>query len=78
MRLPLIIIFHYLFLFSLGSFQDVFQLQEDQSSSPFGVDFDKKVEWALEHFGIPGLAVAVSHGELFSKVGNSVLPKSAL
>ncbi|KAE9363902.1 putative penicillin-binding protein [Stipitochalara longipes BDJ] len=67
MRLPLIIIFHYLALFSLGSFQDIFQLQEDQSSSPFGVDFDKKVEWALEHFSIPGLAVAVSHGELFSK-----------
>jgi hypothetical protein len=70
MRLPLIIIFHCLVLFSLGSFQDVFQLQEDKSSSPFGIDFDKKVEWALEHFSIPGLAVAVSHGELCSKVGN--------
>ncbi|KAL3417428.1 penicillin-binding protein [Phlyctema vagabunda] len=67
MRLPLLFISHCLISFSLGSFQDVFQIQEDPSSSPFGVDFDRKVEWALEHFSIPGLAVAVSHGELFSK-----------
>jgi hypothetical protein len=72
MRLPLMFIFHYLVLGSLGSFQSVLQAQENKSGSPFGVDFDKKVEWALEHFNIPGLAIAVSHDEIFSKVGDTV------
>lgn len=73
MRSSLNILLHYFVLSSLGSFQDVFRLQEDQHSQPFGIGFDEKVDFALEHFRIPGIAVAVSHGgDLVSRVGNSI------
>ncbi|CEJ60832.1 hypothetical protein PMG11_09389 [Penicillium brasilianum] len=47
--------------------QKTLPAHEHQSASPLDSSFDQKVEWALEHFNIPGLAVAVSHGETYSK-----------
>jgi hypothetical protein len=48
--------------------QKTLPVHEHQSASPLDSSFDQKVEWALKHFNIPGLAVAVSHGETYSKV----------
>ena len=37
--------------------------------NPFDEYFDQKVQWAREHFDIPGLAVAVvREDDVFSKV----------
>jgi hypothetical protein len=53
--------------------QKALQGHEYQSASPLDLSFDEKVEWALKHFSIPGLAVAVSHGETYSKVSNRAI-----
>lgn len=58
--------------------QKALQVLEHHSASPLDSSFDEKVEWALKHFNIPGLAVAVSHGETYSKVSNPALQKPAM
>ncbi|KAJ5628008.1 Beta-lactamase-like protein [Penicillium lividum] len=66
MRLPLTLIFPGLALAEV--LQQPFQVQNQPTSlSPLNADFEDKVKWALDHFKIPGLAVAVVHGETFSK-----------
>ncbi|KAJ5834571.1 Beta-lactamase-like protein [Penicillium robsamsonii] len=67
MPLPLVFIFPCLVLASLGTLQQPLQVYENQSSSPFDANFDQRVNWALEHFSIPGLAVAVVQGDTFVK-----------
>lgn len=43
--------------------------RDDHDSSPLNEAFENKVNWALEHFRIPGLAVSVVRGEdIFAKV----------
>lgn len=78
MRLSLTLIFPGLVLAGAATFQQPLQVHEHQFSSPFDANFDEKVKWALEHFRIPGLAVAVVRGETFSKVSKPVPRKSAL
>ncbi|OGM45007.1 penicillin-binding protein [Aspergillus bombycis] len=42
--------------------------RDDHDASPLNKAFEKKVNWALEHFSIPGLAVSVVRGEdIFAK-----------
>ncbi|KNG89873.1 putative penicillin-binding protein [Aspergillus nomiae NRRL 13137] len=42
--------------------------RDDHASSPLNEAFEKKVNWALDHFSIPGLAVSVVRGEdIFAK-----------
>lgn len=58
--------------------QKVLRVHEHHSTSPLDLSFDKKVEWALKYFKIPGLDVAVSHGEIYSKVSNRALRELAM
>lgn len=79
MRLPLTLIFPWLVLAGATTFQQPLQVPEHQSNSPFDAKFDEKVNWALEHFSIPGLAIAAVREETFSKVSsNPASRKSAL
>ncbi|KOC14079.1 penicillin-binding protein [Aspergillus flavus AF70] len=42
--------------------------RDDHDSSPLNEGFEKKVNWALKHFRIPGLAISVVRGEdIFAK-----------
>ncbi|KAJ5752867.1 Beta-lactamase-like protein [Penicillium odoratum] len=66
MRLPLTLIFPGLALAEVLQ-QPLQEPNQSTSLSPLNADFDNKVKWALDHFNIPGLAVAVVHGETFSK-----------
>ena len=61
-----------------ATFQQPLQVHEHQSNLPFDAKFVEKVNWALEHFSIPGLAVAVVREETFSKVSNPVPRESVL
>jgi hypothetical protein len=70
MRLAFIFMFPSFVLAGPATFQQPLKEQGNHYSSPFNADFDQKVEWALKHFNIPGLAVAVSHSEIFSKVSD--------
>lgn len=43
--------------------------RDDHDSSPLNEGSEKKVNWALKHFRIPGLAISVVRGEdIFAKV----------
>lgn len=45
---------------------------EKQSLTPFDDVFNEKVDWVRDHFGIPGLAIAVIDNEtIYSKVNKS-------
>jgi hypothetical protein len=70
MRLPLTLIFPGLALAEVLQ-QPLQEPNQSTSLSPLNADFDNKVKWALDHFNIPGLAVAVVHGETFSKVSKT-------
>lgn len=72
MHLPLVFIFPCLVLAGLETFQQPLQGHKTQSGSPFDANFDRRVNWALEHFNIPGLAVAVIRGDTFFKVCDPV------
>lgn len=50
--------------------QKSLQAQEHPLVSPLDSSFDKQVEWTLKHFNIPGLAVVVSYGDIYAKVGS--------
>lgn len=52
----------------LSAVQQPLTAQGSQSQSPFDDTFSKKVHWVLQHFDIPGVAVAVVRDEIFSKV----------
>ncbi|KAJ9409627.1 hypothetical protein DTO045G8_2553 [Paecilomyces variotii] len=53
---------------SLASFQQPLIAEKDQSRTPLNDAFDDKVEWALEHFQIPGVGIAVVRdNEIFTK-----------
>jgi hypothetical protein len=75
MRLPLVLCLPGLVLACTATFQHPLQLHDIQFPSPLDAIFDKKVEWALEHYQIPGLAVAVVGEETFSKVSNAIPSK---
>lgn len=52
-----------------GDVSKQFPLGGHSTSSPFDEVFDEKVVWALKHFRVPGLSIAVVHGnETFFKV----------
>lgn len=68
MRLLLFVSLFCLALAGSETQKPLLQGHEHHSASPLDRSFDRKVEWALKHFNIPGLAVAVTHGETFSKV----------
>jgi hypothetical protein len=70
MRLASTFVFPFFALGGSATFQEPLKEQGNLYISPFDAGFDQKVEWVLKHFNIPGLAVAVSHGEIFSKVNN--------
>lgn len=54
---------------SLASLQQPLIAEKDQSQTPLNDAFDDKVEWALEHFQIPGVGIAVVRdNEIFTKV----------
>lgn len=72
MRLPSFFGFFCLSL-AASETQKTLQGHEYHSASPLDLSFDEKVEWALKHFKIPGLAVAVSHGKIFSKVSKRTI-----
>mgnify|MGYP006876507047 CR=1 FL=1 len=56
---------------TLAAIQLPLLAHEDQSQkTPLNEVFDQKVKWALEHFDIPGLAIAVVRDDVFCKVGH--------
>ncbi|KAJ9300888.1 hypothetical protein DTO271G3_2052 [Paecilomyces variotii] len=53
---------------SLASLQQPLIAEKDQSRTPLNDAFHAKVDWALEHFQIPGVGIAVVRdNEIFSK-----------
>ncbi|KAJ5245744.1 beta-lactamase/transpeptidase-like protein [Penicillium chrysogenum] len=53
---------------TLAAIQLPLLAHEDQSQkTPLNEVFDQKVKWALEHFDIPGLAIAVVRDDVFCK-----------
>lgn len=71
MRLPLLLILSEVLVSStLADIQRPLLAHQDQSRTPLDEVFDQKAKWALEHFEIPGLAVSVVRGDVFSKVSH--------
>lgn len=75
MRLPLGLCFPGLVLAGAATFQQPLRLHKNEFTSPINANFDEKVEWVLERYQIPGLAVAVVGEEIFSKVSNTYAVK---
>ncbi|GAD98348.1 protein flp, putative [Paecilomyces variotii No. 5] len=54
--------------FSLASLQQPLTAETNQLQTPFDDVFDNKVKWALDHFHIPGVGIAVVRdSEVFTK-----------
>ncbi|KAL1885520.1 hypothetical protein Plec18167_001014 [Paecilomyces lecythidis] len=54
--------------FSIASLQQPLTAETNQLQTPFDDVFDNKVEWALDHFHIPGVGIAVVRdNEVFTK-----------
>lgn len=69
MHLSSLLVFSELLTLGLAFLQRPLTALKDQSQTPLDDVFSKKVEWALEHFQIPGVGVAVVRDdEVFAKV----------
>lgn len=58
---------------SIASLQQPLTAEKNQLQTPFDDVFDNKVEWALDHFHIPGVGIAVVRdNEVFTKVSYDI------